>query len=64
MTITFLLPLLGKTHRNSYFCPQSGEEKRLFPLPIIVGENWVFNIDNPANPIKRKATGSDNSAFL
>src|SRR5437868_14803501 len=29
-----------------------------------VSRKTAFNIDNSANPLKRKATGSDNRAFL
>jgi hypothetical protein len=42
----FLRLLLGKTHRNNSFCTQSGEEKQVFPLPIIGGEKWAFSTDN------------------
>jgi len=44
----FLRRLLGKIRRNNSFCTQSGEEKQVFLLPIIGGEKWAFNFDNPA----------------
>jgi hypothetical protein len=39
-------------------------KKAVFSLTNIVNRKRAFNIDNSANPMKRKATASDKRAFL
>jgi hypothetical protein len=40
------------------------KKKPVFSPTTIASGKRAFNIDNSANPLKRKATGSDNRAFL
>jgi hypothetical protein len=53
-----------KTHIFNYIIPISVISKGVFPYSILCCGKRAFNIDNSANPLKRKATGSDNRAFL